>query len=242
MGPEFGSLTPWSTGSTRSRARPVTRCAPTSAGAAATGSSPSWSGMSPIDEQPARPRAGQPGTATRCTSSSTTCSSGCCGSGCSRPLRAAEPEAEGGFDVAGTRSGRTSVPRLAGGARPRRPPGRAELARHLGPRHRRSAGLGLAPRTAAPRRRRRPALTAVDERALAEWLADPAVPKAAARPQRDAACALRARLGRSPGSPATRRSRPTWRCPGTARSTWPTWCCATCGWSCGPGRATARAS
>ena len=82
---------PWSTGWTRSRARPATRCASTSATCCATASSPSCSPTCP--PRPSAPCPATccrwPGTGRRSTSSSTRSSSGCSASASTRPSRTA---------------------------------------------------------------------------------------------------------------------------------------------------------
>ncbi len=77
------------------------------------------------------------------------------------------------------------------------------------------------------------ALTEEDEQALAAWLAGPDRPKAL-HDAKGPMHALAAQGLRWPGSPRTPRWRPTWPCPASARSTWPTFRCATCGRNSAP--------
>ena len=146
------------------------------------------------------------GTGTRCTGCSTSWSSGCCASGCSPRCRAPSRRPRAASRCRAARSAPGAVRAwLDAHARDGRRVGLA-FARHHRRGHRGDlAGIGLAcgradgrgpggrrgggRAEALPRRRR---LTPDDEAALGEWLADPAVPKAA----HDAKAALHALRGR----------------------------------------------
>ena len=165
-------------------------------------------------------------------------------------LQSAEPEAEGGIEVQGGAIEPGARAGLARRARPRRRAGSGwpSTASPAAPPPATSRASGW-PRASRPSRRGRPgrppacrrrptssvaALTPDDEAALGEWLADPAVPKAA----HDAKAALHALRGRGWTLARAHQRHRARRLPGPARasaaSTSPTSRCATCAASCAP--------
>ena len=148
----------------------------------------------PTWRAPLGPRGGAPGSSTRW-------SSGCCASGCTPRCRAPSPEADEGFEVAGTVLGAGEVAAwLDAHARDGRRTG-VHIAGYWGARQRRRGRRRAArrPTARAPAFAPRATSTPDDEPALAAWLADAAGAQGAARRQ-GAVLALAARgLGRCAG-------------------------------------------
>ena len=148
-------------------------------------------------------------------------------------LTSAEPEAEGGFDVADRR--RAGAGGLGGWLDEHARTGRtgADLPRLLGPRHRRRSTASRWPRpTGTPRSSTRPGPRRRRRAGAGRLARRPGRAEGRARRQGPAAGHLGARLGAGGRRPATPRWPPTWRCPGSARSTSPTSRSATCAASC----------
>ena len=166
--------------------------------------------------RPARPAAARRGTATRSTRSSTRCSSGSCASGSTQRCPPSSPEADQGFDVERPPARRRARWRVA---RRARPAGSGRVGVHVrgtwergtGTRRRRSRWP-----TADGARRLRSTSThahADDDAALAAGSPTPTRPRRVHDAKGPMLALAAQAAGRSPGSPATPRSRPTWRCP-----------------------------